>query len=217
MPDATPAVPCSLAVLSRPHAGHEWEIQPGMTPVHCPGVPDDMRRARYAAALAPNALNVNAAADAAMAVADKEQRDLRAELEQDAAITKEVMDRADEDMEGARATARYFKALAEQAQAWGEQHRDRANRYRTRTDVVRAECAAIVAEATGSESIALMGRKHAATRIRAALQTISHDTPVLDDPRVTALESEITRLRAELEQAQTATQPGPVSEDGAQQ
>jgi BMFP domain-containing protein YqiC len=30
-------VPCSLAVLKRPHEAHTWEPQPGMNPVHCPG------------------------------------------------------------------------------------------------------------------------------------------------------------------------------------
>lgn len=30
-------VPCSLAVLKRPHNAHPWEPQPGMDPVHCEG------------------------------------------------------------------------------------------------------------------------------------------------------------------------------------
>ncbi|MFI5755649.1 hypothetical protein [Streptomyces sp. NPDC051569] len=126
---------------------------------------------------------------------------LRAELEQDAAITKEVMDRADEDMEGARETARYFKALAEQAQAWGEQHRDRANRYRTRTDAVTAECRALNSETKGLNPFAMAGRRDAVARIRAALQTIRHDTPVPDDPRITALEEQAAGRAAVLEEA----------------
>ncbi|MET8826053.1 hypothetical protein ABZX40_13355 [Streptomyces sp. NPDC004610] len=32
-----PAVPCSAAVLRRPHPPHDWQPQPGVTPVHCPG------------------------------------------------------------------------------------------------------------------------------------------------------------------------------------
>lgn len=49
MPDSTPAIPCSLAVLSRPHARHEWEPQPGMPPsaapeLTTPGVPGTRRR-----------------------------------------------------------------------------------------------------------------------------------------------------------------------------
>ncbi|MFD4814900.1 hypothetical protein, partial [Streptomyces sp. NPDC058418] len=127
-----PAIPCSLAVLSslaslpRPHAGHKWEPQPGMTPVHCPGA-GDVRRARYAQeihAAGPLAVNgPETIADAVMAVADEEiaealrvsdaatsamleerrneNQRLRVEMKKDAAITKEVMDRADEDMEGA--------------------------------------------------------------------------------------------------------------------
>ncbi|MEO3978810.1 hypothetical protein [Streptomyces sp. CAU 1734] len=30
-------VPCSTATLRRTHAPHDWQPQPGMTPVHCPG------------------------------------------------------------------------------------------------------------------------------------------------------------------------------------
>ncbi|WP_405676760.1 hypothetical protein OG292_19185 [Streptomyces sp. NBC_01511] len=111
-----------------------------------------------------------------------------AELENDAAIRAEVDAKTDEHLNDAHEVARYFKALAERAQAWGEQHRDRANRYRARTDAVRTECDAVLAESASSTSVALMGRRVAATRIRAALQTISHDTPVPDDPRVTALD-----------------------------
>lgn len=33
----TPAVPCSLATLGRPHTAHDWRPQSGMNPVHCPG------------------------------------------------------------------------------------------------------------------------------------------------------------------------------------
>ncbi|NED75340.1 hypothetical protein G3I51_24055 [Streptomyces sp. SID9944] len=30
-------LPCAPASLHQSHAAHEWEPQPGMTPVHCPG------------------------------------------------------------------------------------------------------------------------------------------------------------------------------------
>ncbi|MDJ0342226.1 hypothetical protein QMK19_03370 [Streptomyces sp. H10-C2] len=33
-----PAIPCSFALLQRPHVAHEWHAQPGMDPVACPGV-----------------------------------------------------------------------------------------------------------------------------------------------------------------------------------
>ncbi|WP_309049264.1 hypothetical protein [Streptomyces sp.] len=33
----TPTVPCAAATLRGPHPAHDWEPQPGMTPVHCPG------------------------------------------------------------------------------------------------------------------------------------------------------------------------------------
>lgn len=35
---ATWRVPCTTAALrQQPHPAHDWEPQPGMTPVHCPG------------------------------------------------------------------------------------------------------------------------------------------------------------------------------------
>ncbi|MGW9058876.1 hypothetical protein [Streptomyces sp. NPDC055733] len=35
---ATWRVPCSSVTLcQQPHPAHDWEPQPGMTPVHCPG------------------------------------------------------------------------------------------------------------------------------------------------------------------------------------
>lgn len=38
-PDPAPGaeIPCSLAVCRKPHGPHDWEPQPDMTPVHCPG------------------------------------------------------------------------------------------------------------------------------------------------------------------------------------
>ncbi|MFE4857320.1 hypothetical protein [Streptomyces sp. NPDC056670] len=32
-----PEIPCGPAVLTRPHAAHDWQPQPGMDPVRCPG------------------------------------------------------------------------------------------------------------------------------------------------------------------------------------
>lgn len=116
------------------------------------------------------ALRVSDAATSAMLEERRnENQRLRAEMKKDAAITKKVMDRADDDMEGARETARHFKALAEQAQAWGAQHRDRANRYRTRTDAVRAELTALNSETVGLNPYAMAGRRDAVARIREAL------------------------------------------------
>lgn len=36
-PPGAQELPCSAAFLFRPHAGHAWEPQPGMTPVWCLG------------------------------------------------------------------------------------------------------------------------------------------------------------------------------------
>jgi hypothetical protein len=33
------SVPCSWVALGVPHSPHDWEVQPGMTSVPCPGVP----------------------------------------------------------------------------------------------------------------------------------------------------------------------------------
>lgn len=153
-------------------------------------------REQYAAAIdakvdgSQGCANGNRLADVVLSVRDQEMEELRArvaELEKDAAITKEVLENADVDMDGAIQTARYFKALSEQVQAWGEQHRDRANRYRARTDVVRAELTALNSETAGLNPYAMAGRRDAVARIRDALHTISHETPVPDDPRVTKL------------------------------
>ncbi|MFI8865319.1 hypothetical protein ACIGNW_00150 [Streptomyces sp. NPDC053707] len=114
------------------------------------------------------------------------------ELEKSAAINAEVDAQADEQLNGAREVAQYYKAVAEQAQAWGEQHRDRANRYRARTDAVRAELNAMRRDMGSSEDD---GMSTAVSRIRAALQSVSHETPVPDDPRVTELEAAVARLR----------------------
>lgn len=29
---------CNHAYLGHPHMGHQWQMQPGMEPVHCPGL-----------------------------------------------------------------------------------------------------------------------------------------------------------------------------------
>ncbi|MFF2731821.1 hypothetical protein ACFVS9_28420 [Streptomyces sp. NPDC058008] len=116
------------------------------------------------------------------------------EVEKSAAINAEVDAQADEQLNGAREVAQYYKAVAEKAQAWGEQHRDRANRYRTRTEAVRTELSALNSETAGLNPYAMAGRRDAVSRIRAALQLVSHDTPVPDDPRVTELEAEVARL-----------------------
>ncbi|WP_331731838.1 hypothetical protein OG298_45175 (plasmid) [Streptomyces sp. NBC_01005] len=94
--------------------------------------------------------------------------------------------------------AQYFKALAERTQVWGDQHRDRANRYRARTDAVRAELTALKGETAGLNPVALAGRRDAVARIRAALATITHETQVPDDPRVTELEQQLADTAGEL-------------------
>ncbi|MFB7222425.1 hypothetical protein [Streptomyces sp. NPDC056227] len=121
--------------------------------------------------------------------------DRLAELEKDAATTAEIMEKADADLDGIIETGRYFRHLAEHQRLWGEQHRDRANRYRARTDAVKAELHALNSETRGLNPIALAGRRDAVARIRAALATITHETQVPDDPRVTELEAENARLR----------------------
>lgn len=37
MTDLPSRLPCSTATLHQPHPPHDWEPQPGMNPVHCPG------------------------------------------------------------------------------------------------------------------------------------------------------------------------------------
>ncbi|MGW9238151.1 hypothetical protein ACWGRL_05345 [[Kitasatospora] papulosa] len=129
------------------------------------------------------------------------------ELEKSAAINAEVDARADEQLNGCTEVAQYYKALAERTQTWGEQHRDRANRYRARTDAVRAELKAMKDDMGGSEDD---GMGTAIARIRAALQSISYDTPVPDDPRVRELEAEVARLTAgQCTQEADPPSPGP--------
>ncbi|MEU4910224.1 hypothetical protein AB0G26_16860, partial [Streptomyces fradiae] len=55
-----------------------------------------------------------------------------AELEQQAAIDTQVMAKGDADWNEARDAVQKWRAHAEQWQKWGEQHRDRADRYRYR-------------------------------------------------------------------------------------
>ncbi|MCX4792530.1 MULTISPECIES: hypothetical protein [unclassified Streptomyces] len=118
--------------------------------------------------------------------------ELEAEREKDNA---EVDAKTEQQLNDATEVVQYFKALAERTQAWGEQHRDRANRYRARTDAVRAELTALNGETTGLNPYAMAGRRDAVARMKAALDTIAHDTPVPDDPRVAELEAAIARVR----------------------
>ncbi|CAL9647726.1 hypothetical protein [Streptomyces sp. enrichment culture] len=37
MTDLPTSLPCSTTTLRQPHPAHDWEPQPGMNPVHCPG------------------------------------------------------------------------------------------------------------------------------------------------------------------------------------
>ncbi|MFG3244131.1 hypothetical protein [Streptomyces sp. NPDC048157] len=127
--------------------------------------------------------------------------ELEVERQKADAINAEVDAETEQQLNDAIEVAQYYKALAERTQAWGEQHRDRANRYRARTDAVRAELTALNSETRGLNPFAMAGRRDAVACIRATLQAISHDTPVPDDPRVTALEAErdaVYRERAHL-------------------
>ena len=121
--------------------------------------------------------------------------ELVGELEKSAAINEAVDAQADEQLNAAREVAQYYKALAARTQAWGEQHRERANRYRARTDAVRAELTALNGETAGLTPHAMAGRRDAVARVRAALQSVSHDTPVPDDPRVVELEAAVDMVR----------------------
>ncbi|MFE5853565.1 hypothetical protein ACFQ61_10175 [Streptomyces sp. NPDC056500] len=103
---------------------------------------------------------------------------LVAELEKSAAINAEVDAKMDEQLNGCTEVAQYYKALAERTQKWGEQHRDRANRYQERADAVRAELTALNGETRGLNPYAMAGRR--------------------DAPRVVELEAEVAKLVARL-------------------
>ncbi|MGW1409406.1 hypothetical protein [Streptomyces sp. NPDC002403] len=127
--------------------------------------------------------------------------ELVAERKKDDAINAQVDAKAEQQLNNATEVIQYFKALAERTQAWGDQHRDRANRYRARTDAVRAELTALNGETAGLNPVALAGRRDAVARIRAALATITHETQVPDDPRVTELEQHPADATGELAEA----------------
>lgn len=40
LPRRTPDIPCFGHTLKQQHPAHDWAPQPGMDPVHCPGVPN---------------------------------------------------------------------------------------------------------------------------------------------------------------------------------
>lgn len=116
------------ALRTTPATGHthkpgqeKWDHHP------LPG--EQGHRYTYTCALCRG--DIDALTDAVMAVAD-------AQLAEQAAIDTQVMEKADRECDEHIAAGRAFRQLAEQAQAWGEQHRDRANRYRARVDRVRA-------------------------------------------------------------------------------
>lgn len=89
------------------------------------------------------------------------------------AIDTMVMEKADRECDEHIAAGRAFRKLAEQTQAWGQEHYDRANRYRARIDRVRAECDALMAETSGLSPIALAGRRDAVARIREAARPVT--------------------------------------------
>lgn len=122
-----------------------------------------------------------------------------AELEKSDAINAEVDARTEEQLNSCTEVVQYYRALAERTQAWGEQQRDRANRFRARTEAVRAELAALNSEIAGLNPYAMAGRRDAVARVRAALQSVSHNAPVPDDPHVTELEAELVAARSTID------------------
>lgn len=60
-----------------------------------------------------------------------------AELRKEAALDTQILEKADRDWDEGVETARAFRKLAEKTQAWGEQHRARASRYRERIHAVQ--------------------------------------------------------------------------------
>ncbi|WP_331756332.1 hypothetical protein OHA04_45475 (plasmid) [Streptomyces sp. NBC_01590] len=130
------------------------------------------------------------------AKAESRVAELEAERQKSDAINAEVDAKTEQQLNDATEVVQYFKALAERTQVWGEQHRDRANRYRARADAVKAEFHALNSETKGLNPFAMAGRRDAVARMKAALATIAHDTPVPDDPRVAELQATVERVRA---------------------
>jgi hypothetical protein len=117
------------------------------------------------------------------------------------AIDTHVMEQADRECDEHIAAGRAFRQFAERAQAWGWQHRDRANRYRARLDRVKAECDTLMAQVSGLNPSALAGRRDAVSRIRDAVRPV--DTPSIasgpgtppDDPRQPAYDAVFAYIR----------------------
>lgn len=61
-----------------------------------------------------------------------------AEMEKQQAIDVQIMEKADSDLDGIVSAGRWFRQQAERTQKWGEQEKERANRYRTRLTTARA-------------------------------------------------------------------------------
>lgn len=201
-PDTRPTVPCGAEALTVGwHYAHDWQPQPGMAPVRCPGtgaarsVPDTERRAGWATVMGTldaTCGDFSAEIDAVMAKADEEQRDL---------------------------IARYERELAHMREERGElvrleaTRRDEIHRLRTRLQLVTAET---VADVVGP-NIDLLCKENA--RLRAELESanesarkaLEHRQEMAEEryawqERGDRAEALAARLRAELEQAR-ATAP----------
>ncbi len=128
-----------------------------------------------------------------------------AELEQQAAIDTKVMAKADAECDEHIAAGRAFRKLAQQTQTWGEQHRDRAHRYRDRYTTAKVrirELEQALADADTTqlhtdrtcEAVQRAGRAEAAVdRVRVTVDDLcdephpTHDHICPDDVRRTLL------------------------------
>lgn len=110
------------------------------------------------------------------------------------AIDTAVMEKADRECNEHIEAGRAFRKLAEQTQAWGQQHYDRANRYRARLDGVMAECRALMGDVSGLNPYALAGRRDAVSRVLEAAKPV--DEPKAD-PRQPAYDAVFAYIRSQ--------------------
>ena len=110
------------------------------------------------------------------------------------AIDTHVMETADRECDEHIAAGREFRQLAERTQVWGQQHYDRANRYRARLDRVNAECDALMSQVSGLNVYALAGRRDAVSRIREAARPVETPAPT-EDPRQPAYDAVFAFIR----------------------
>lgn len=112
------------------------------------------------------------------------------------AIDTAVMEKADRECDAHIEAGRAFRHLAERTQAWGQQHYDRANRYRARLDRVRAECDTLMAQVSGLNPSALAGRRDAVSRIREAARPADEaNDSATPDPQQAAYDAVFAYIR----------------------